>query len=90
MPIGSQTVLLRDVNDDPHVMFALMKTLLRHRVKPYYLYLCDRIPGSGHFYADLNKGQEIMRYLKEYIGGYGLPKFVTDQAGSLGKLEISI
>lgn len=88
MPIGSQTVLLKDVNDNEELMLAMMKTLLRMRVKPYYLYLCDRIPGSNHFAVDLDVGRKIMRYLKEHIGGYGLPKFVTDQPGSEGKMEI--
>ncbi|MCC8190341.1 MAG: KamA family radical SAM protein, partial [Planctomycetes bacterium] len=37
-PLGSQTVLLRDINDDVAVMRRLMTGLMKIRVRPYYLY----------------------------------------------------
>ena len=61
IPLGSQTVLLKDVNDDAATMTTLMHGLLKYRVKPYYLYQCDPISGSAHFRTAVDKGLEIIR-----------------------------
>ena len=61
IPLGSQTVLLKGINDDVAVMKPLMHGLLKRRVKPYYLYQCDPIRGSGHFRTTVDKGLEIIR-----------------------------
>jgi lysine 2,3-aminomutase len=88
MPMGSQTVLLNGVNDDKETMHDLMSELLWLRVRPYYLYQCDPIPGSGHFRTSEARGAEIMRHLKERLGGYALPRYVQDLPGPEGKQEI--
>src|SRR5690242_20193328 len=63
IPLGSQTVLLKDINDDAKVIVPLMHGLLKRRVKPYYLYQCDPIRGSSHFRTGIDKGLEIIRAL---------------------------
>jgi lysine 2,3-aminomutase len=89
VPLGSQTVLLKDVNDDIGVMKALMHGLLQRRVKPYYLYQCDPIKGSGHFRTPVERGLEIIRALRGHTTGYAVPTFVVDAPGGGGKIPIS-
>jgi lysine 2,3-aminomutase len=89
VPLGSQTVLLKDVNDDIAVMKSLMHGLLMRRVKPYYLYQCDPIKGSGHFRTPVEKGMEIIRALRGHTTGYAVPTFVIDAPGGGGKIPVS-
>lgn len=87
IPLGSQTVLLKGINDDAEVMKKLMHQLIKIRIKPYYLYQCDQIKGSSHFRTNLNKGIEIIDSLRGHTTGYCIPKFIVDS--HLGKIEIS-
>ena len=87
-PLGSQTVLLKGINDNVPVMKELMHRLLKIRVRPYYLYQCDLIPGSGHFRTTVRKGLEIMRGLRGYTSGYAVPTFVIDAPGGGGKIPL--
>jgi lysine 2,3-aminomutase len=86
IPLGSQTVLLKGINDDPAVMKKLMHGLLQRRVKPYYLYQCDPIKGSGHFRTSVDAGLEIIRALRGHTTGYATPMFVIDAPGGGGKI----
>ena len=86
IPMGSQTVLLRGVNDDPAVMTRLMHGLLKNRVKPYYLYQCDPIKGSGHFRTTVDAGLAIIAALRGHTTGYATPMFVVDAPGGGGKI----
>ena len=88
IPLGSQTVLTRGVNDDPEVMRLLMHHLLLMRVKPYYLYQCDPISGSSHFRTPVAKGLEIIRALRGYTTGYAVPTYVIDAPGGGGKIPL--
>ncbi len=88
MPLGSQTVLLKGVNDDPATMKSLMQKLLTVRVRPYYIYQCDLIPGSSHFRTDIEKGIEIIENLRGHTSGYAVPQFVIDAPGGGGKIPI--
>ncbi len=88
IPLGSQTVLLSGVNDDPETMRALMLGLLRCRVRPYYLYQCDPIPGSAHFRTPVSRGVEIVRSLRGFVSGYAVPTFVVDAPGGGGKIPV--
>lgn len=88
IPLGSQTVLLRGVNDDLETMKSLFIGLVRARIKPYYLYSLDPVPGSGHFKAPLERGIEIMRGLVGHTSGYARPTFVVDAPGGGGKIPI--
>jgi lysine 2,3-aminomutase len=88
IPLGSQTVLLRGVNDNVDTMRALMHHLLKMRVRPYYLYQCDPITGSAHFRAPIEKGLEIIRGLRGFTSGYGVPTYVVDAPGGGGKIPL--
>ncbi len=87
-PLGSQTVLLKGINDNVPVMKELMHKLLKIRVRPYYLYQCDLIPGSGHFRTTVKKGLEIIKGLRGYTSGYAVPTFVIDAPGGGGKIPL--
>jgi lysine 2,3-aminomutase len=89
IPLGSQTVLLKGVNDDLEVLKKLMHSLLRIRVRPYYLYQCDPISGSAHFRTSVAKGVELIRGLRGHTTGYAVPTFVVDAPNGGGKTPIS-
>jgi lysine 2,3-aminomutase len=86
IPLGSQTVLLKGINDDPAVMTQLMHGLLMRRVRPYYLYQCDPIKGSGHFRTSVQAGLDIIASLRGHTTGYASPMFVIDAPGGGGKI----
>ncbi len=87
IPLGSQTVLLKGVNDDPETMKELMLTLLKNRVRPYYIYQCDLVKGVEHFRTPVEKGIEIMKALQGFTSGLAVPHFVIDGPG--GKVPVS-
>ncbi len=88
IPLGSQTVLLRGINDSVHTMTALVHHLLRMRVRPYYLYQCDPITGSAHFRTSIDKGLEIIHGLRGFTSGYAVPTYVVDAPGGGGKIPL--
>lgn len=88
IPLGSQTVLLKGINDNTETMKRLMHALLKIRVRPYYLYQCDPILGSGHFRTTIEKGLEIIRGLRGHTTGYAVPQFVVDAPGGGGKIPL--
>jgi lysine 2,3-aminomutase len=88
IPLGSQTVLLRGVNDSVPVMKKLMHGLLMRRIRPYYLYQCDPITGSAHFRTAVSKGVEIIEGLRGHTTGYAVPQFVVDAPGGGGKIPL--
>ena len=89
IPLGNQSVLLRDVNDNEIVMKAHVQKLLLCRVKPYYLYQCDLISGSAHLRASVRRGLEIMEKLRGHTTGYAVPAYVIDAPGGGGKVPVS-
>lgn len=89
IPLGSQTVLLRGVNDNVATMKSLMQALMRLRVRPYYIYQCDPITGSAHFRTPVSKGVEIIRGLRGHTSGYAVPTYVIDAPGGGGKIPIA-
>ena len=88
IPLGSQTVLLKGVNDDPEVMRELMWKLLEARVRPYYIFQCDLIYGTEHFRTPLSKGIEIMKALRGWSSGMANPHFVIDLPNGGGKVPL--
>ena len=88
IPLGSQTVLLAGVNDSVETMTKLFHGLLTMRVRPYYLYQCDPIPGSNHFRTSVAKGLEIIRGLRGHTTGYAVPTYVIDAPGGGGKIPL--
>lgn len=89
IPLGSQTVLLKGVNDDVEIMRALMQGLLRIRVKPYYLHQCDAVAGSFHFRTPIQTGEEIIRGLHGHTSGYAVPTYMLDAPGGGGKVPLT-
>jgi lysine 2,3-aminomutase len=87
-PLGSQTVLLKGVNDDPKTMKELMQKLVKNRVRPYYLYMADPVAGAEHFRTSVEKGLEIIRALRGWTSGLAVPHFVIDAPGGGGKIPL--
>lgn len=88
LPLGAQTVLLAGINDDAQTLKRLYHGLLRHRVRPYYLYQCDPIPGSAHFRTPVTKGLEIIKQLRGFTSGLAIPSFVIDAPDNGGKIPL--
>lgn len=89
IPLGSQTVLLKGINDRPSVMKKLMQELLRIRVRPYYIYQCDMAMGTSHFRTPVAVGINIMEELRGHTTGYAVPTFVVDAPGGGGKIPVA-
>ncbi len=84
IPLGNQSVFLNGINADADVLEELYTKLIGIRVRPYYLYLCDRVKGTAHFYADYHKGVEVVEKLRYRLPGYAVPRFVIDADGDNG------
>jgi lysine 2,3-aminomutase len=89
IPVLSQSVLLRGVNDDPAVLEALLRGLVAMRVKPYYLHHPDLAPGTGHFRLGIEEGQRIVRALRGRVSGLCQPTYVLDIPGGYGKVPVA-
>lgn len=88
IPLGNQTVLLKGINDCPHVMKKLMHLLVKNRVRPYYIYQCDMAEGIEHFRTSVAKGIEIIESLRGHTSGFAVPTFVVDAPGGGGKIPV--
>lgn len=88
IPLGNQSVLLRGVNDCVHIMRDLVHTLVKNRVRPYYIYQCDLSLGIEHFRTPVSKGIEIIEGLRGHTSGYAVPTFVVDAPGGGGKTPV--
>ena len=87
-PLANQSVLLREVNDCPHVMKELNQKLLSIRVVPYYIYQCDLSLGISHFRTSLGRGIQILEALRGHTSGLAVPTFVVDLPGGGGKVPL--
>ncbi len=88
IPLGSQTVLLKGVNDRPYIMKKLVHELLQIRVRPYYIYQCDPVRGTQHFRTPVAAGINIMEKLRGHTSGYAVPTYVIDGPGGGGKIPV--
>jgi len=88
IPLVSQTVLLRGINDDADTLETLMRALVELRVKPYYLHHGDLAPGTAHFRTTIAEGQALMRELRTRLSGLALPTYVLDLPGAHGKVPL--
>ncbi len=89
LPLGSQTVLLRGINDDVKTQRELYHALLRARVRPYYLYQCDLVRGSRHFRTPVEVGLDIIASLQGHTTGYAVPQYVIDAPQGGGKVPLT-
>lgn len=88
IPLVSQSVLLRGVNDDAATLEALMRAFVECRIKPYYLHHGDLAPGTAHLRTTIEAGQELMRRLRGPVSGLCQPDYVLDIPGGHGKAPI--
>jgi lysine 2,3-aminomutase len=88
IPLWSQTVLLKWINDTVEIMKSLMHGLLKIRIRPYYMYQCDPISGSSHFRTKVAKGLEIIQWLRGYTSWYAIPHYVIDAPWWWGKIPL--
>jgi lysine 2,3-aminomutase len=88
IPLVSQTVLLKGVNDNTDALEALMRRLVELRVKPYYLHHGDLAPGTAHFRTTIAEGRQLMTELRRRLSGLALPTYMLDLPGAHGKVAI--
>jgi lysine 2,3-aminomutase len=88
LPMVSQTVLIRGVNDDAESLGALMRALVESRIKPYYLHHGDLARGTAHLRTSIEDGQALMRSLRGRISGLCQPTYVLDIPGGHGKVPV--
>jgi lysine 2,3-aminomutase len=88
IPMLSQTVLLRGVNDDAQTLGELMRALVECRIKPYYLHHPDLARGTAHWRSDIARGQALLRGLRGRLSGLCQPTYVLDMPGGHGKSPI--
>lgn len=85
----SQTVLLKNINDNCQALEELFTTLVKNRVKPYYLHHPDLATGTSHFRVSIQHGQNLMKQLRGNISGLCLPTYVLDIPGGYGKVPLN-
>jgi len=88
VPVGNQTVLLRGINSSVRALRALMRGLLRSRVKPYYLFQGDTVLGTDHLRTPVETAQELYKGLRGWMNGMAVPMLVLDAPGGGGKVPI--
>ena len=88
IPLGCQTVLLKGVNDSAETLRDLFHGLLKLRIRPYYLYQCDPVLGTGHLRTPIETGLRLMSELRGHTTGYAVPTFVVDAPGGGGKIPL--
>jgi lysine 2,3-aminomutase len=88
IPMVSQSVLLKGVNDDAATLEALMRGFVECRIKPYYLHHGDLAPGTSHFRTSIEDGQSLMRALRGRVSGLAQPTYVLDIPGGHGKVPV--
>ena len=88
VPVLNQTVLLKGVNDTPQAMEELFRTLIRHRIKPHYMFHVDPVRGVRHFATGIEKGLEIIRYFRSRLSSLAIPTFAIDLPEGGGKVHL--
>ncbi|MFZ5646610.1 MAG: glutamate 2,3-aminomutase [Bacillota bacterium] len=86
--LGNQAVLLKGVNNDPHIMKKLNQELLKIRVRPYYIFHAKKVRGTGHFITSVDEGMEIMEKLRGYTSGLAVPTYVINAPNGYGKTPV--
>ncbi len=88
IPLVSQTVLLKAVNNDAATLDTLMRTFVENRIKPYYLHHPDLAPGTSHFRITIDEGLVLMRALRQRLSGLATPTYVIDLPGGYAKVPL--
>lgn len=88
IPMLSQSVLLRGVNDNVETLAALMRSFVAARIKPYYLHHPDLARGTSHFRLSITEGRALVRQLRGHLSGLCQPHYVLDIPGGFGKMPL--
>ncbi|MCL1886145.1 MAG: KamA family radical SAM protein [Dehalococcoidia bacterium] len=88
MPVNNQSVLLKGVNDSVETQINLCRSLLRVKVRPYYLFQCDDVVGTEHFWTSVESGVNIMQGMRGFISGLAIPTYVIDLPNGKGKIPV--
>ncbi len=88
VPVMNQMVLLKGVNDSAKAVKDLSRSLLRLRVKPYYMHQCDPVVGTEHLKVSLVKSKQIQNELWGHTSGLAMPNLCVDLPGGGGKVGI--
>ena len=86
--LGNQAVLLKGINNDPHIMKKLNHELLKIHVRPYYIFHAKSVKGTSHFVTTVQEGMEIMEYLRGYTSGLAIPWYIINAPEGHGKTPI--
>lgn len=86
--LGNQSVLLKGINDQQHVMRKLCQELLKIRVRPYYIFHAKDVQGTRHFQTSITEGMDIIRSLRGHTSGLAVPTYIVNAAGGLGKVPL--
>jgi glutamate 2,3-aminomutase (EC 5.4.3.-) len=86
--LGNQAVLLREINDQPHIMRKLCQDLLKIRVRPYYIFHAKDVQGTRHFQTSITEGMDIIRSLRGHTSGLAVPTYIVNAPGGLGKIPL--
>jgi len=86
--LGNQAVLLRDINDNVHIMKKLNQELLKIRVRPYYIFHAKQVKGTSHFITPIETGMGIMENLRGYTSGLAVPTYIINAPNGRGKTPI--
>jgi lysine 2,3-aminomutase len=89
VPVLGQSVLLRGVNDTPEALEALLRAMVRARVKPYYLHQLDPAPGTSRFRVPIEEGRALLANLRGRVTGLAWPTYVLDIPGGHGKVPLA-
>jgi len=87
--VGNQSVLLKGINNDIHVMKKLVQELLRIRIRPYYIFNCKKLQGISHFRAPVADGLNILEHLRGYTSGLAVPTFIITAPEGKGKTPLA-
>lgn len=88
IPLVSQSVLLKGVNDNEDALAALMDAFIANRIKPYYLHHPDLAPGTSHFRIGIEEGLTLMQALRARVSGLAMPSYMLDIPGGFGKIAL--
>jgi lysine 2,3-aminomutase len=88
IPLVSQSVLLRGVNDNIEALAELMRAFLANRIKPYYLHHPDLAPGTSHFRMTIDEGLALVEQLRARLSGLAMPTYMLDLPGGFGKVPL--
>ncbi len=88
IPLLGQSVLLRGVNDSTQALEALFRSMIGHRMKPYYLHQLDAAPGTARFHVPIAEGRALLELLRGRVTGLAWPTYVLDVPGGRGKAPI--